>query len=968
MQQRALDEPSFLQAPFEKAAREHLFSDPLEELLCGEFIEICRDFDITQIQDSWSWRNTHLARELSYFLIDEKGDLNRRGLLRSIRLLDNNFHSLGPNRYHDDSRIAHILKILRFFAEGKEFQYALKRICRPENHPGASQLIRDTLFLSDTQPIMDFHARRAALSALLTTLRQNVGSCFATAPAIMIQQEQPLQFLADIGQLFGTGRLSRVFEGIEYAVPLSINWGVGELFRPILLSSITGDPHKTLALSPGLQAAFEATGLIEKSLDREGRHLETEKILKESRILSGKEDPFSFFTVDELLKQVYLSWLDITWEDVKNFRERTVEGVPGGLLIQAPLSRQDKGRLCERFIKTYEKGQKVFKGFTDNALLKSWEFTLASLSESKADFAKWNLYASLGVQSEEPFGIGQTLHENIQASLDRLNEEIGECQSRYDHLYAQVKYLEGRIRRASTPSELEWLRADYRIRQQELNRVVVEHDEVHDKGRKLANLYPFMIEFYGKKIPEYFQEIYDPQMHDVSTNPYDDSPAGFRLLYKHGRSNPALWTMIYTSSEYIQHLTSFFISTEIELSQFPETEGVGRELSELITAIITTIKQPQFLETSFFRLARTYKESVVEDPMRHLDYVKRKPWAYISGGTMGTLVSCYYGNTAHPKEEKRWVESDNELLAFLIDGLKEQALSTQQIYQKDPNRSLLAFSPTHAFLCKPGWSLFRKAWESDLYTYTWIRDLFVNPQLRFLDENILNVRMIEHLVSEFLHFIPSGYRPLAKKVLSDFAFSMRADEFRESVLKKLSYERWIREGSRHLALIAEELDSILYRSLPLFPEHALRDRLFILFEGIDDVDDALQKKIFSLIEKLEVGRYRILSAQGLRDIAKSLLISALKTTRTQIPFHKKITEVMQANKLAYPQPILFADTNWVKNVFGFIVNPGTSRLELWRFDDQGSEGRPVSIWRKYLNGEEKKEWGLYVAPSEYGQF
>ncbi len=865
----------------------------IEALLCSEFDEICGDFDATKIQDSWSWRNTYIAKELACLLIDDKGELKQRVLKQAIRILEANFYSLASNRYHDHARQSHLLKILRFFSLDQEHGYALKRICCPDGHQGALNLIRATLSLSNRERLTNVHARRAALSALLTSLRQNVGSCFATAPAIMIQQDQPLQFLADIGQLFGTGRLKRIYEGVEYTVPISVSWGVGDLLRAIPVASLGPDPIKTLARSPGLRAAK----LTEKMLSLD------------------IQDPFAYFTADQVIKAAL----------------------------------KDHTR--------YEKAKNAFKALTDNPLLKSWEFTLASLSESKADFAKWNLYISLGIQPGEPYGIGESLQQHLQEQIDRINDEIEEHQVRYEHFFAGIKYLEGRLRSASTSSELEWLRADYRLRQQEINRVISERDILHDKGKSLANFLPLMVDFYGEKIREYFQEVYDPQMHDVSTNPYDDSPAGFRLLYKHGRANTALWTMIYSSEEYLESLTAFFIATENELRQLPAVEGIEKEVSELITVVITTIKRPEFLESSLVRLARAYNEPLSG---------ARKPWAYVSGGTMGTLASCYYNNPTPPKEEKRWVESETELLAFFIDTIKELPLSVQKMFQQDPSRSMLAFSPTHAFLCKPGWKLFRKGWESDLYTYTWIRDLWHHPQLNFLDDHILENRMMDHLVSELLLVIPPGYRPIVQNILKTFPFPMRADEFREHVKNALSYEKWLR-GGRHLELLLEELDSILYRTLPLFPEHALQERLRVLFESIDEIDDQLQKKLVQLIDKVDVGRYKIFSASDLRKFAKELLIEALKSTRSAIAFHEKISQAMWKNKFAYPEPILVADTNWVKNAFGFTVNPGTGNIDFWRFDESGTEGRPLSVWRRYINGTDHQEWGLYTAPFEYGQ-
>ena len=73
--------------------------------------------------------------------------------------------------------------------------------------------------------VTDAHARRAALSAWMCTLRQSIGSCFATAPAIIVHDEQPEQLLKDLNVLLSTGRSKRTYEGTEHSVPLSMSWG-----------------------------------------------------------------------------------------------------------------------------------------------------------------------------------------------------------------------------------------------------------------------------------------------------------------------------------------------------------------------------------------------------------------------------------------------------------------------------------------------------------------------------------------------------------------------------------------------------------------------------------------------------------------------------------------------------------------------------------------------------------------------
>jgi hypothetical protein len=959
--------PSFLQELYERQASQADLSDPLDALINDEYISICRDFDLTQIQDSWSWRNTHLARELAKILIDGKGEIDKKALFKAMQLLEGRLYSLGPGRHHDATRQQHLVKILKLFYHNGDYLYALKRIHRPINHQGAERLIRETLFLPEGKTVTDVHARQAALSALLSSLRQNVGSCFATAPAILIQQDQPLRFLADIGQLFGTGRLTRVYEGIEYAVPLSVSWGVGDLFRPIALSSLGKNPFKILSFSPGLQAAFEAAALIDKKLTQLQRQKACEELLKSNKFMQHEGDLFTLITADQILKNLLLQTFGVTEKDVSDFYERSLQGPPE-FALQAPLIQRGKGEACSRYLRAYDAAKWSFKALTDNALVKAWEFTLASLSESKSDFAKWNLYISLGVQPEEPNGIGHSLYEVVQEHIREINNEMERFQSNYDHLFAQAKYLEGRMMRGSSESDIGWVQAEYQIRRHEINQLLNQRDTLYEKGRKLQGVYPALIEFYGKKIGDYFQEIYDAEMHDISANPYDDSPAGFRLMYKHGRTNTALWTTIHSAAEYIQHLTSFFVSTEIEINQLPQFEGLGKEIASLITAAIMTVKRPEFLESSLVRLAKAYNEPLIANPLQNLDRVKRKPWSYISGGTMATLVSCYWGNPQKPQEAKRWVENENELLAFLIDTMKGCPLSVQHKYRDDPTLSMLAFSPTHAFLCKPGWKLFYKAWESDTYTYTWIRDHWVTPQQIFLDTHLLDNRMMELIVQQLLLFIPIGYRPIVQNALKSFTYSMTPPEFREHVMKMLAYEKWLHEGHK-LDLIAEELDSMLYRFLPLFPEHALQEKLTLLFESIDEADVQIKKEIPLFSEKVEesVGRHKILTAEELKQIAKGFLISTLKETRSPINYHQKIVEAMQKGGLCYPEPILIADTNWVKNVFGFTLNPGTRNLEFWRFDESGGEGRPITVWKRYLNGISREEWGLYTSPQQYRQ-
>lgn len=924
-----MEELDDLFAPFARASKE-------ESLLRREFYQQSKEFDKSGVQESFCWRSVHVARELAKELIDPSGQFNKKALFAAIEDLEAYPHSLGPNRHFDAERQEHMLRILKSLHNDPQFRYAFARIGRPTSHLGAERLIRETLLLSDKTILHDAHARQAVLAALLTWLRQNVGSCFATAPAILIQQTQPLQFLADMSALLGSGRLSRVIEGEEFAVPLSYSWGAGQLFYPITNTTV-----EQLARVPGIVVALTKAGVVEAK----GKRIEEiEKWL--APFHKHLETPFTIVSAYQILRQVLLTFHKITESDVQKYLEREsrqmIAAPPAGKMLAA-----------SRFLQNFEAAKSGFKAMSDNALLKAWEFTLASLSESKADFASWNLYSSLGLHPEEPDGIGAALHEVVQQQIVEINKEIEACQSKYDHLYAQAKYLEGRMQRASE-REIGWVSADYHIRKQEINRVLSERDEAHDKGRRLSSFFNFVIRFCSEKFKEYFQEVYDAEMHGETASPYDDSPAGFRLLYKHGRSNTALWTHIHTEGEFIQALSSFFHAIEIELSQSEEAKGLQYEVGHMITAIIRAIKEPNFIDAATERLTKAYGDK------------KRKPWAYVSGGAMHTLVSCYYSSSSRPKEEKRWVENETELLAFLIDAIKGLPLSTQRLFQNDPEKGMLAFSPTHAYLVKPGYPFFHEAWDNDLYTYTWIRDTIVHRGQDFLDKHKLDQRGIAFFVEKLLAFLPVGYQPVVKKALAQLPSSLYPFDFRESVIKILSYEKWLH--GRGLQMVQDELDSLLYKHLPLFSEYQVTERLEALFAEMEELDSELTYRLIEAARKLGVGRYHIFSSADLIDLAKGLLISLLQTTRTRVPYHQRIVCTLQRLGFRPPAPLIFGDTNWVKKRFAFVVSPGSRELELWCVDDCGSEGRPLSIWKPYLDGTRKENWGLYITPAQYGQY
>lgn len=946
-----------------------IINDAIEEVCREEYVSLSHYLDKTKIQESSSVRNTLRTRLLAIILFNEKGEINISLLSHAISCLQENLYSLGPDRQHDSKRQKHILCVLKLLRDNKEINRLFKNISKPLSHKYAEQIIRHSLNLPAETPITDAHAKRAVLSAWLCYLRQSVGSCFATAPAILIHDEQPELFLKDLNELMTTGRLKRTFGGVEYTVPLSASWGSGDLKKSFSMSRDLEEPTLEIWESPGFIEALVAVEIIDASLSFEEKAKNAKQIL--STLLGNLTEPGHIFIVtsEKLLRRILLQHLHITEKDVVEFQNRPVGMIHSGLLLQSSSTAiGGKGALCAKYLQQFEVAKDAFKSLADNALLKAWEFTLASFCDTKADFSRWNLYSSLGLGPQEPGGIGQCLYEIIKQKLDSWNEKVAEYQIQYEQVYAQVKVMEGRARSVSTEKEAQWLKAEYQSKAQEFYLLEEMRDKANLKAKKFANLFNVLIDLYCNLFPSYFQEVYDPDMHDIPAGgQYDDSPAGFRLLYKYGRANTSQWTHIHNPNEFIQALSAFFIATENEIASNELLTGMESDLGEIITKVEGHIKTKEFLETAFYRMAAYHRVSIMKNPLENWEKVEKKPWAYTSGGTMDTLMSCYYRREQKPTEVSRWVENEVELLVFLYDSLKQIPYKMTEEYLKKPDKSMLMHSPTHAFLLKPGMSPFKEGWNTEAYTYVWTRDQFVLPRKRFVENLLLDEQMMQAIIDKMLEKIPSEFKHNFRRIFTHLPPNLSSIEFRDYLLEGMARDRGLQFVGTAV-WSSEEVDSLLYSLLPLFPTSQLSEKVMAIMAKLPRLNSSLQKNIEQLLENhfsSHSGRF-MLGANSLQNICKILLALTLGKTSTSLDYHLLIAQIAQQLGFAMPVPIQFADSNWVRDYFGFVVNPGTGRFEFWRLDYTGSMGNPIPAWTQWMNGSRQDlRWGIYSRPYEY---
>lgn len=734
------DDPQFFKKIFYLKARKIKRKSPVKngpfyQIVSESYASLSDHLDKSKFQESCSVRNVLRTRYLANLLINDEGEINLSAIPSLLEVLKAHAYSLGPERQFDALRQEHIIHVLESLAADKNLQRQLKGVSRPYSHKVADQIIRDALALPSHFPVSDVEARRACLSAWLCYLRQNVGSCFATAPAIVVQQEQPELFLRDINELLNTGRLKRTFGGIEYAVPLSSSWGAGDLRKLIPVDGVDEKAIDDLALSPGLLAALEQIEMVPQEKSLQEKTKEGKVIIRRAiRSLLPKQ-AFSLISAEEILRSILLTHYQITEKDLEEYANRP-RGMMHTSLIMIPSKTTktgSKGEACQQFLTRFEIAKNGFKSLADNALLKTWEFSLASFAETKPAFTRWNMYASLGFNMEDKGGIGDFLYHFIKEKLDQVNRKMQDWQIEYEQAFSVLKYLETRLRTASTEKEMQWLKIDFEARRSEFRTLEELRNREHYKAERFANLFNDILGEYDALFPRYFQEVYDPDMHEISSNPYDDSPAGFRLIYKYGRDNTSQWKLIYTPQEFIEALSSFFVASETELVKAPLFEGLEEDISDLVTRLIMHVKTDLFLESAFYRMAKAHQAPLIKDPLNNLDKIDKKPWAYTSGGTMSNLMSCYFRLEGKPVEQGRWVENEMELLVFLIDTVKQMPANLSEEYLKTPSKSLLMHSPTHAFTLKPGFPLFKESVHSETYSYIWVRDQLLRPRSGLLN-------------------------------------------------------------------------------------------------------------------------------------------------------------------------------------------------------------------------------------------
>ncbi|MCH9618451.1 MAG: hypothetical protein SP4CHLAM5_05810 [Chlamydiia bacterium] len=364
-----------------------------------------------------------------------------------------------------------------------------------------------------------------------------------------------------------------------------------------------------------------------------------------------------------------------------------------------------------------------------SALMKSYEYTVAGLADEQVGFSRWNFQIALGLDYKMDHGLGKVIYSVLEEILE-------ECKGKMDGLLQDIEDLErgldmddASFRSASTIDRMDSIKRAAKFKNMHLSRIIDDYQREEGRASKLSTLYKFFVEQYILLFPHYFQELYDPLMFSEG-DIMEDRPAGFRLVYKHGRSNSKMWTYIHTDKEYIACLKDFITMTEPVLLNLKREEGIDKEMEQIISEMLLKLDTHPFLKEQKNRIQLMHKEVLGEDQ-------NLSPYAYISGGNLESLVNTYLMPINPIKKENVSAASPSDLCYRLIEWMKDTPISHVDAIDKDPFQGMLMTNDTHAFHFLPGFELFKGAWMDSGNTYTYIRDVLLQSKtpIPFADTN-----------------------------------------------------------------------------------------------------------------------------------------------------------------------------------------------------------------------------------------
>jgi hypothetical protein len=556
----------------------------------------------------------------------------------------------------------HFESIIVLFEKNKQARLLLQRLSHPLANPWVEKLIRISLGISEKNFISDYHLRLFLVEALLSLVRQTVGSCFATSVCIMIQIQLPMQMLEDLFDLMTTGHLKRVNEGVEYRFPICAKTGFGPLIHDV----------EPIALQD----------FIKRSIAKD-------------------------FALDP--KEI---------NDISQIKSRSKFSV----VLAKEKKREQKIELAKKLL--FEEGQEI-KQRVQHPLTKCWEYTVASFTDANVERASYNMYIALGLSPEDEGGLASALMSQSQEEAQDAQSKVAELEEEIEVLEESLRGQDARALGALGDSARS-IGRQIQVSEHRLQTLIDERQEIVEHTNMSSGLPALILSELQLNFPYYFQELYDPEMHEFAGKVYEDSPAGFRLVYKHGTNDPLAWTHIYTKEQYLSCL-EHYLNAMVPILIANCEWNKGKDLMQgLIDSLQELVQTEEFYKGALARL-ESYRQKITQASGSS----KINPYSYISGASVESLCETYFRLNRPLVYKEAHPSSFSELLIWLIDLFKEAPQRLLNAFEKNREHSLIIRSSSHAFLLKGGYEDLKKAYHTNKNSYIYVRDEIIRPAEAF---------------------------------------------------------------------------------------------------------------------------------------------------------------------------------------------------------------------------------------------
>jgi hypothetical protein len=285
-----------------------------------------------------------LTKELAEILLTSKGEVNCS--LREFLMIE--FMLKDPQPTNHQKALERGLKNLTC----DDIRGKIQQIKKPlYNNSTACHLIRLHLNMERDSPISDLDAKKTALAASLSHLRQgSVGSCFATSIGIVLLNSFPEKCFDDFGSLLSTGKLVRTVDGISRDFPFLMRMSSSNIDEKLILNK-EGFLHNNLirvhhiSALPGIAAACRTVGI---------------------------EDAFNVMTT-------------IVAEQFVEQKSNVCKGISIYTLLKkiADYATAHTSLPPQHYSQLYHLTMFAYESQVSNPLLKAWENSLAEMSEGK---------------------------------------------------------------------------------------------------------------------------------------------------------------------------------------------------------------------------------------------------------------------------------------------------------------------------------------------------------------------------------------------------------------------------------------------------------------------------------------------------------------------------------------------------------------------------------------------------------